>query len=171
MTGSGARAAGRPRTPATADLAALAARLTLRDRELCRLLAEHRVLTTDQVAALLFGSPVTARHRLLVLARLGVVERFRPLLAYGDGSAPWHYVLGPAGAAVLAADQSTTPDRLGWRRDRVLAVAHSQRLGHLVGVNGFFAALAGYARHHPQAALAVWLSERQCAARWGHVVH
>src|SRR6266511_4357496 len=167
--GRGARAAGRPRTPATADLAALAARLTLRDRELCRLLAEHRVLTTDQVAALLFGSPVTARHRLLVLARLGVVERFRPLLAYGDGSAPWHYVLGPAGAAVLAAEQAT-PERPGWRRDRALAIAHSQRLGHLVGVNGFFAALAGHARHHPDAALAVWLSERQCAARWGHVV-
>jgi DNA-binding CsgD family transcriptional regulator len=165
-----ARAAGRPRTPATADLAALAARLTPRDRQLCRLLAEHRVLTTDQVAALLFGSPVTARHRLSILARLGVVERFRPLLAYGDGSAPWHYVLGPAGAAVLAADQTPTGDRMGWRRDRALGIAHSQRLGHLVGVNGFFAALAGYARRRPDAALVLWLSERQCAARWGHVV-
>jgi len=167
---AGSAGSSRPRTPATADLAALAARLTARDRQLCRLLHEHRVFTTDQVTALLFWSANAAQHRLLVLARLGIVDRFRPLLAHGQGSAPWHYVLGPAGAAVLAAEQATTADRLGYRRDRVLAVAHSQRLGHLVGVNGFFAALAGDARRRPDAALAVWLSERQCADRWGHVV-
>jgi Replication-relaxation len=160
----------RPRTPATADLAALAARLTPRDHQLCHLLAEHRVLTTDQVTALLFDAPTTARHRLSILARLGIVDRFRPLLPRGEGSVPWHYVLGPAGAAVLVADQATTPDRIGWRRDRAHSIAHSQRLGHVVGVNGFFAALAGYARRRPDAALSAWLSERQCADRWGHVV-
>src|SRR6266545_401191 len=154
---AGSPAPSRPRTPATADLTALAARLVPRDRQLCRLLAEHRVLTT-------------AQHRLLALARLGMVDRFRPLLPRGEGSVPWHYVLGPAGAAVLAAEQATTPDRIGWRRDRAHATAHSQRLGHLVGVNGFFAALAGYARRRADAALSVWLSERQCADRWGHVV-
>ncbi len=167
---AGSPAPSRPRTPATADLTALAARLVPRDRQLCRLLAEHRVLTTDQLTALLFPSANAAQHRLLALARLGMVDRFRPLLPRGEGSVPWHYVLGPAGAAVLAAEQATTPDRIGWRRDRAHAIAHSQRLGHLVGVNGFFAALAGYARRHADAALSVWLSERQCADRWGHVV-
>jgi len=166
----GSPAPSRPRTPATADLAALAARLNPRDGQLCRLLLEHRVLTTDQVTGLLFPSANTAQHRLLTLAELGVVDRFRPLRAIGQGSAPWHYVLGPAGAAILAAEQATTPDRVGWRRDRMLAIAHSQRLGHLVGVNGFFAALAGYARRRTDAALSLWLSERQCADRWGHVV-
>ncbi len=159
-----------PRTPATADLALLAGRLTDRDRQLCRLLHEHRVLTTSQVRDLAFGSLNVAQHRLLALARLGVLERFRPVWPHGGGSAPWHYVNGPAGAAVLAAEQATTPAQLGYRRDRALAIAHSQRLGHQVGVNGFFAALAARARRHPDAELRAWLSERACAERWGHVV-
>jgi Replication-relaxation len=159
-----------PRTPASADLALLAGRLTDRDRHLCRLLHEHRVLTTSQVRDLAFGSLNVAQHRLVTLARLGVLERFRPVWPHGGGSAPWHYVLGPAGAAVLAAEQATTPARLGYRRDRTLAIAHSQRLGHQVGVNGFFCALAARARRHPDAALLAWWSERACAERWGHVV-
>ena len=160
-----------PRTPASADLALLASRLTDRDRHLCRLLREHRVLTTSQLRDLAFGSLNVAQHRLVALAHLGVLVRFRPVWTHrGGGSAPWHYVLGPAGAAVLAAEQATTPAQLGYRRDRVLAIAHSQRLAHQVGVNGFFTALAARARRHPDAALLAWWSERACAERWGHVV-
>jgi hypothetical protein len=159
-----------PRTPASADLALLAGRLTDRDRQLCRLLREHRVLTTSQIRDLAFGSLNVAQHRLVALARLGVLERFRPVWPHGGGSAPWHYVLGPAGAAVLAAEQAITPAQLGYRRDRTLAIAHSQRLGHQVGINGFFTTLAARARRHPTAALLAWWSERQCAERWGHVV-
>jgi len=159
-----------PRTPASADLALLAGRLTDRDRQLCRLLREHRVLTTSQIRELAFGSLNVAQHRLVALARLGVLERFRPVWPHGGGSAPWHYVLGPAGAAVLAAEQAATPAQLGYRRDRTLAIAHSQRLAHQVGVNGFFTALAAHARRHPNTELLTWLSERACAERWGHVV-
>lgn len=47
----------------------------------------------------------------------------------------------------------------------------SPRLGHLLGVNGFFTALAGHARHHPEevlgpdgvGGLTSWLSERRFA--------
>jgi predicted transcriptional regulator len=60
-----------------AALADLAGRLTPRDRELARLLAEHQVLTTAQCEALLGASPVTLGHRLVELARLQVVDRFR----------------------------------------------------------------------------------------------
>jgi len=129
------------------------------------------VLTTGQIRELAFGSLNVAQHRLVALARLGVLERFRPVwIDRGGGSAPWHYVLGPAGAAVLAAERAITPSQLGYRRDRVLAIAHSQRLGHQVGVNGFFTALAARAHRHSDAALLAWWSERQCADRWGHVV-
>jgi hypothetical protein len=56
-----------------------------------------------------------------------------------------------------------------------LEVAHSQRLAHVVGVNGFFTALVASARQdRSQAAsvatLAAWWSERACAARWGRIV-
>jgi hypothetical protein len=150
-------------------LAALAGRLTDRDRQLCRLLQEHRVLTTGHLTDLAFPSRNAAEHRLALLHRLGVVDRFRP--RHTPGSAPYHYVLGPLGAALLAAEADQDPAELGYRRDRALALAHSQRLAHLLGVNGFFAALARAARHHQDAGLEVWWSEQRCAAQWGGLVH
>jgi len=76
---------------ASKDEAALlqaSAHLTERDRLLVRLVGEHRVLTTGQLAALGFGNITTARHRLSVLVRIGMVRRFRPHPP--TGSAPWH---------------------------------------------------------------------------------
>lgn len=166
MTGTPARSP-RPHR-ATDRLAALAHRLTDRDRRVCRLLWEHRVLTTDQLTSLCFPSRHAATHRLLLLQRLDVVDRFRPFRA--TGSAPFHYVLGTMGAHILAAEQGTTASELGYIRSQALAVAHSQRLAHLVGVNGFFAALAATASHRVDAALTAWWSERRCTQRWGHLV-
>jgi hypothetical protein len=149
-------------------LAALAGRLTDRDRQLCRLLHQHRVLTTPQLVDLAFPSRNAAEHRLAVLHQLGVLDRFRP--HHSPGSAPYHYVLGPLGAALLAAEQDQEPSQLGYRRDRTLALAHSQRLAHLLGVNGFFTALARTARQHPDAELEGWWPEQRCAAQWGRLV-
>jgi len=78
---------------AAAQLAGLAGRVTDRDRALCRLLHEHRVLTTPHLTDLAFPSRNAAEHRLAVLHQLGVVDRFRP--RHTPGSAPYHYVLGP----------------------------------------------------------------------------
>jgi hypothetical protein len=150
-------------------LAALAGRLTDRDRTLCRLLHQHRVLTTPQLTDLAFPSRNATEHRLAVLHQLGVLDRFRP--RHTPGSAPYHYVLGPLGAALLAAEADQEPAQLGYRRDRTLALAHSQRLGHLLGINSFFSALARTARQDPAAALEVWWSEQRCAAQWGRLVH
>jgi hypothetical protein len=150
-------------------LAALAGRLTDRDRTLCQLLHQHRVLTTPQLIDLAFPSRNAAEHRLAILHQLGVLDRFRP--RHTPGSAPYHYVLGPLGAALLAAQTDQEPAELGYRRDRTLALAHSQRLAHLLGVNSFFCALAHTARQHPAAALEEWWSEQRCAAHWGRLVH
>ena len=166
---AGARPA-RAGAGAVPDLAELAGRLTERDRELCRLVLEHRVLTSVHCAQLVFASPVTARHRLVILTSLRVLDRFRPTWQLGHGSPPWHYVLGPAGAAVLAAERGSTIAELGWRRDRTLAIAHSPQLAHQVGVNGFFAALAAHARRRCDAALVAWWPERRCTERWGQLV-
>jgi hypothetical protein len=149
-------------------LAAVAGRVTGRDRRLFALLAEHRVLTTPQLTQLAFPSPDAAAKRLAILHQLGLLDRFRP--HHTPGSAPYHYVLGPLGAALLAAHHDRDPARLGYRRDRALALAHSQRLAHLVGVNGVFCALHQAARVDPDAELEVWWSEQRCAARWGPLV-
>lgn len=136
-----------------------AARLTDRDRYLVRPVAEHRALTTDQLAALAFGNVITARHRLDALARLGVLNRFRPHRA--SGSAPWHYLLGPLGAALLGAEDR---DYRKWlpqvRAGRQIALQRSQRLNHMTGANWLFVSLAAHARRGGDE-LHSWLTESQ----------
>lgn len=141
---------------------AASAHLTDRDRYLVRMVGEHRVLTTGQLCALGFGNLTTARHRLTVLAQLGVLRRFRP--HRDDGSAPLHYLLGPVGAALLGAEDR---DDRRWaprvRTDRQLALERSQRLSHLTGANWFFVALAARARAGG-GQLRIWLGEAEAAA-------
>jgi hypothetical protein len=149
-------------------VARLAGRLTERDRQLCRLLSEHQVLTSHQLTRLAFQHLDTAEDRLRTLTTLGVLDRFRP--RRDTGSAPYHYVLGPLGAAVLAAEQGITVADLGYRRATTLAVAHSRRLPEILAVNGFFTALAGYARHHPDTELALWWPQQRCQATWGRLI-
>jgi len=137
----------------------VSAHLTDRDRELTRLVGRHRVLTTDQLTALRFSNLTTARHRLSVLVRLGVLRRFRPRRE--PGSAPWHYVLGPVGAAMLGQEDR---DEKKWlpqvRADRQLALERSQRLGHMTGASWFFVALARHTRENG-GELVKWLNEAE----------
>ncbi|RBQ12138.1 hypothetical protein DP939_44530 [Spongiactinospora rosea] len=150
-------------TPAV--MASLATKLTPRDRHLLRTIWTHRVLTSHQIARIAFNDPTTARHRLAKLHKISVVDRFRPNPL--TGSAPWHYVLGEPGAAVLAAEDGTTIAELGYRRDRALTPAYSQRLAHTIGVNDVFAHLYGTARHTTGCRLHTWWPEGRCAAQWG----
>jgi len=164
----------------------LAAHLTPRDRWLARVLAEHRVLTAAQIAQLAFASTRTANRRLLSLYRWRILDRFQPYLT--TGSAPMHYVLDTAGAAALAAEDGidTSTKDLGYRHDRAIQIAHSLRLAHTVGVNGFFTDLVAIARHsatttdHPGSdlggvaggsrAVTAWWSEARCARLFGEHV-
>ena len=147
-----------------AAVLSVSAHLTDRDRELVRLVARHRVLTTDQLAALRFGNLTTARHRLSGLVRLGLLRRFRPRRE--AGSAPWHYVLGPIGAALLGQEDREEKKWLPQvRADRQLALERSQRLGHMTGTSWFFVALARHARQHGGGELQSWLSEQEVTER------
>jgi hypothetical protein len=119
-------------------------RITERDRQLCRLLEDHRVLTTAQVADVGFSGERRARTRLSELYALDVLERFRPRT--GANLASYHWVLGPLGAALVAAEAGVDVAELDWRRGLVHDLAASQRLAHLVGVNGFFSVLLRSAR-------------------------
>ena len=159
------RAAGRlARSPQLA--AALAARLTARDRWLLRMLHEHRVLTTGQITQLAFGTTRAATARMTTLYTYRAVDRFRPLAP--AGSSPLHFILDEAGAMLLAAEDGITAADLGYRRDRSMAIALSPRLAHTTGANEIFTALAAAARaSRGQAALECWWGERRCAAAWG----
>src|SRR5579884_4362701 len=138
--------------------AAVCARLTERDRFLCRLLDDHRILTSHQLAQVAFDSPVRARQRLLALVEYRLVTRFRPYRP--TGSAPFHYLLDDLGLAVVAAERGLDLASVASRRRRTLLWAQSQRLAHLVGVNGFFCALLGAARRSKgRTELVEWWSE------------
>jgi len=149
-------------------LLAVLGRITERDRQLCRLLEDHRVLTTAQVADVGFTGERRARTRLSELCALDVLERFRPRT--GANLAPFHWVLGPLGVALVAAEAGVDVAELDWRHGLVHDLAASQRLAHLVGVNGFFTALLRSARTRSGCQLADWWSERRCGREWGEVV-
>jgi hypothetical protein len=149
----------------------LAWRLTPRDRWIIRMIHEHRVLTAHQITALAFPSFRSGRMRLRELFQWGVVDRFQPFITLG--TAPMHYVLAPAGAAVLAAEDGLDVKELGYRHDRAFGVAHSLRLAHTVGVNEWFTALVDHARHPDpgeHATLDAWWAEARCARHFGDLI-
>jgi hypothetical protein len=152
--------------------AALAARLTVRDKWLLALLYEHRVLTSTQIQDAAFPSSRSARQRLRELYLWRAVSRFQPFRQLG--SAPMHYVLGPAGASVLAAEHGLEVKDLGYRHDRAMAIAHNQRLAHTVGVGDFFTSLIARSRHRDPVrdgeGVTVWWSETRCARHFGDLV-
>lgn len=155
---------GVPTSPALArQHARLAVCLTERDRWILRMCHEHRVLTTHQLTALGFGTGSAARRRLKRLRCEGVLDSFRPLLVVG--SAPAHWVLAPAGAAVLAAEAGIEIRDLRYRPDRALGIAHSLHLAHTLGINDWFTALA--CASDPATSLLAWWSQYRCAALWG----
>ncbi|WP_018640262.1 replication-relaxation family protein [Parafrankia elaeagni] len=144
----------------------LAGRLTVRDRWLLEMLLEHRVLTRHQLTRLAFTGERMTRMRMATLYQLQAVDRVR--LGYGMRSSPNHYVLGNAGAAILAARRAISVAELGYRRDKLLAWATSPRLGHLLGVNTVFSAWVHDTRSRPEEqGLTVWWSERRATAVWG----
>ncbi|GAB3901404.1 replication-relaxation family protein [Kibdelosporangium lantanae] len=146
----------------------LAARLTARDKWIIRMLHEHRVLTSHQIATLAFPSPRSGRQRLRELFQWSVIDRFQPFISVG--TAPMHYVLAPAGATVLAAAEGIDVRDLGYRHDRALGIAYSLRLAHTVGVNDWFAALVDRARRDPRVTVDVWWSETRCARHFGDII-
>jgi hypothetical protein len=155
----------------TEHQAVLAGRLTPRDRWIIRMLHEHRVLTAHQITALAFPSSRSGRMRLRELYLWGVVDRFQPFIT--SGTAPMHYVLAPAGAAVLAAENGLDVKDLGYRHDRAFGIAHSLRLAHTVGVAEWFTALVARARHADPAEhmkLGAWWSETRCARHFGDLI-
>jgi protein involved in plasmid replication-relaxation len=142
------------------DVASELRRLMPRDRWLLELLDEHHVFTTEQVAALGFDHVHTARNRLTVLQRRGILARFRDGLR--PGSQQWRWTLDLVGATYLAARHDRPTPKPAAVRHRINRLATNPNLAHLLGINGFFVALAAHARYHPCTALNTWWSERTC---------
>jgi hypothetical protein len=163
-----ARPPDRPPVGVPAALAVLRT-LTDRDRYLLQVLAEHHVLTADQITRLRFGDANTARKRLVLLTRRGVLDRFRD--GVRPGSQAWRYTLGPLGAAIVAAARARPAPRPAAHVEQVLRLARSPRLNHLLGVNEFFVALVHHTRHDPAYTLRWWLNETRATAACAGLAH
>ncbi|MFB9727293.1 replication-relaxation family protein [Haloechinothrix salitolerans] len=142
--------------------------LTDRDRLLVRLLAEHRVLTTEQLTRVAFTSPITAQHRLARLTARGVLARFRRCLPQGSQS--WRYTLGMLGVMMHAARTGHPIPRPSRITETILSLAESPRLDHLLGINDFFTRLYHDANNHRENVLVDWWPERKIAESVGEIV-
>ena len=116
----------RPRRLSQQDVLRLASHLTDRDRWIARDCFELRVLTTSQIRRLYFTGTRTAAARLDVLYRLRVLDRFRPSLPIGQGTAPYHWILDEAGALIVADHLDIERSKLGWQHSIAASIAHSQ---------------------------------------------
>lgn len=155
-------------TRVTAGLLQLSLRLQPRDYTLALLLDEHRVLTTPQIAAVLFASPRTCRNRLDALRRVGFVDRFIP--ARPGSRPPVHWVAGPLAARYAALARGEPPPTAKALRQRQDAILASPQLEHAVGANQFFVDLLAHARADPGTALLRWWSAARTAAALGRRV-
>ena len=140
-------------------------RLTLRDRQLLAWLAEHYLLSSEQIGDALFPSARAARLRLATLHRLEVVSRFVDVTT---GHRQYLYTLGPLGLVVHPTtfndpDQRTTraPRSSIERTERIVG---SRRLAHLLGTNQLFIDLIAHTRTQHGARLARWWSEQHATA-------
>lgn len=140
-------------------IALAAAHLTDRDRRIALDCYEHGTLTTDQLERLYFRGGRATRRRLERLYELRVLDRFRPTLRRGDGSAPFHWLLDEVGARIVAAELGRDRDQLRWRHADPLKVARTPILAHRLAVNEFFVRLAVEARA-AGGALREWYGER-----------
>lgn len=134
-------------------------RITTRDAFLLRLVAEHRMLTSTQIATAMFPRQRTALHRIGVLRALGLIETFRPP---ATGSSPLYCVATARAVRLVAeaghADRVPVAARAG-RTDVATAVALRPDLNHLKGVNEVFCRLLGAARANLSSELEEWRSE------------
>ena len=140
-------------------------RFTPRDHQLLRWLAEHYILSTDQIGAALFPSRRSARLRLAVLQQLEAVSRF---VDTTTGDRQYLYTLGSLGAVVYPT-QFNDPNRAGARAprtaiERTERIIGSRRLAHLLGTNQLFIDLVAHSRTHAGVRLARWWSEQHATA-------
>jgi hypothetical protein len=143
------------------DVLRLASRLTERDRRIALECFEHRVLTTSQIKRLYFSGTRSATARLNVLYLLRVLDRFRPSMPRGEGTAPYHWILDEGGALLVADHRGVDRAELGWQHSVAVGVANSQKLAHHVEANEFFTRLAVDA-NTAGGLLSEWYGERTC---------
>lgn len=150
------------------DISHVLSRLTDRDQDLLSVLGTHHVLTTDQITRLYFTSRTRAHERLLILHRLGLLNRFRRPAARGSHHYRW--VLAHLGARIHAAATDQKPPTPAVVAGKLLSIAASLKLDHLLASNDFFIRLHAATRGDPATDITEWWNEQTCADACGGLV-
>lgn len=94
-------------------------RIQARDVAIVEVVHRMRVLSSEHVAALLFGQLDGAgsycRKRLQLLAEAGYLDRREQLQTRTEGRKPYLYFLAPAGVELLVSELGLEPETIDWR--------------------------------------------------------
>ncbi|MDQ3662821.1 MAG: replication-relaxation family protein [Actinomycetota bacterium] len=138
----------------------LTRRLDARERAVLLAIYQYKVLVTEHLKAMFFGSLRRAQDRLRNLAQRGLIDAWYPPLPRGMGKASGHHTLTESGALVVAS-------LLGIVRSELRYVVRDEEdreqdsyLAHRLGVNEFFCALIEAGRQNDGHGLAKWVPER-----------
>ena len=138
-------------------------RLTDRDKQVIRAVHEFRVLRTDQIQALHFGSRQTAQDRLSKLYHNGYLERRTIRVVGGAASSPALYILDDRGAEVLRSEFGM--DVRPPKKDKRLGVKF---LEHTLDINMVRVAITLAAREHGYE-IVDWLDDITLSADYDRV--
>jgi hypothetical protein len=144
----------------TSELRDLVRGLDPRERAVLVAICEHKVLVTEHLKAMFFGSLRRAQDRLRHLAQRGLIDTWYPPRPRGMGKASGHHTLTESGTQVVAS-------LLGIARSELRYVVRNEEdreqdsyLAHRIGVNEFFCALIEAGRAIDAHGLAKWVPER-----------
>jgi hypothetical protein len=127
---------------------------TERDREIAWLLYRQKILTTDQIRLLFFGSLRRCQDRLLWLYRHRVIDRFYPAGPFSLGKPQAHWLLDEVGAHLVAARLGRDRRGLGWDRQQDFH-EHTQ-LAHRLECNRFVCSVITATLNTPDVWVAAW---------------
>jgi hypothetical protein len=144
-------------------------KLDARERAVLVAIYEHKVLVTEHLKAMFFGSLRRAQDRLHHLVQRGVIDTWYPPQPRGAGKASGHHTLTENGAQVVAS-------LLGIARSELRYVVRDEEdreqdsyLAHRMGVNEFFCALIEAGRANDGHGLAKWVPERTVRTSGGWI--
>lgn len=139
-------------------------RTTPRDRWLLAMLGEHRLLTAAQIHVLCFARARRMNERLTQLRHLELVGRFRTQAAPWQGSHCYRYILGPAGATLVAAAHDLTPKEFGYNHAKLLRQQARADLPHTIGLHDALTGLVA------RGELTAWWNQYSLLPIWGDLI-
>lgn len=125
-----------------------------RDRELVRLVSQHRVISSDDLQLLIAGSNQTILRRLQKLFHNGYLDR--PRSQRLRGNAPMVYALGQKGAELVALEAGAKAAGDWSEKNRLIGAAF---LEHALMISRFQAALRFSLRETGNASLDRWYAD------------